>query len=105
MSTGIHVVLFSAASADDISRIGRVLVEERLAACVNVIPSIRSIYRWEGKLQEQSEAMGLAKTREERVEELVSRVRALHGYLVPEVLVLPVEGGNPVYLKWVAEST
>ena len=101
----VRIILFSAANAEEAARIGRTLVEERLAACVNVLPSIRSIYRWEGKVQDGPEAMGIVKTREERAAEAVERIRQLHGCLVPETLVLPVEGGNPVYLKWVAEST
>ena len=100
----MKVLLFTAASAEEVSRIGRTLVEEGLAACVNVLPSVRSVYRWEGKLHDEAEALGIAKVRDERAEPAVARIRALHAYQVPEVLLLEVSGGNPDYLSWVAGS-
>ena len=86
-------------------RIARALVEERLAACVNVLPGVRSIYRWKGAVEEASEVMLVAKTRAERAGLLAARVRALHPYELPEVVALPVTDGSRAYLRWViAES-
>jgi len=85
--------------------LARKLVEERLAACVNQVPGIRSVYRWEGKLEEDEEVLLLIKTTGERLEALMKRVPELHPYRVPEVLALPVAQGHPPYLAWLAEAT
>ncbi|MBI2201533.1 MAG: divalent-cation tolerance protein CutA [Armatimonadetes bacterium] len=98
------VVLVTGPSADEAERIGRALVEERLAACANLIPSISSAYWWKGKIEEASEALLVLKTRQDLVERLVTRVRALHSYTVPEVIALPILGGNPDYLQWIDDS-
>lgn len=103
-SEGTLVVLVTAASTSEAATIGRTLVEERLAACVSVVPAVRSLFRWEGRLQEADEALLVVKTRRERYEALEARVRALHSYSVPEVLALPVESGFSGYLTWVRES-
>lgn len=98
------VVLVTGPSADEAERIGRALVEERLAACANLIPSISSAYWWKGKIEKASEALLILKTRQDLVERLVTRVRALHSYTVPEVIALPILGGNPDYLQWIDDS-
>lgn len=98
------VVLVTGPSADEAERIGRALVEERLAACANLIPSISSAYWWKGKIEEATEALLILKTRQDLVERLVTRVRALHSYTVPEVIALPILGGNPDYLRWIDDS-
>lgn len=89
------------------SRIGRLLVEARLAACVNVIPVVKSIYRWQGKIEEENEATLLIKTRVALVPALTDAVKAAHPYAVPEVLVVPTLPGigNLEYLAWVASET
>jgi periplasmic divalent cation tolerance protein len=102
---GALVVLVTAPSAEEAARMARALVEERLAACGNVVPGLRSIYRWEGKVQEEAEALLLLKTTRRRFEALRARVRSLHPYEVPEVIALPVEAGHPAYLEWIAAST
>lgn len=99
------VVLVTGPSAEEAERIGRALVEERLAACANLIPSISSTYWWKGKVEEASEALLVMKTRQDLLERLTARVRALHSYTVPEVIALPILGGNPDYLKWIDDST
>jgi periplasmic divalent cation tolerance protein len=99
------VVFVTAASAEEAARIGRALVEERLAACANVVGPIRSIYRWEGAVEEASEHLMLVKARAADVDRIATRVRALHGYEVPEIIALPIRGGSPAYLAWLAEST
>jgi len=95
----------TAATADEAERIGRALVEERLAACVNVLPGAVSLYRWEGAVQRDEEAVFLAKTRRALVDRITERVGELHSYDVPALLVLPLDGGSPAYLAWLAEQT
>ena len=104
MAHTVVVLLVTAPSADVAAAIARTLVEEGLAACGNVVPGIRSIYRWEGKVQEDAEALLVLKTERGRVEEIKARLPALHPYEVPELLVLPVEDGLPGYLEWVSAS-
>jgi periplasmic divalent cation tolerance protein len=99
------VVLVTAPSPDQAAEIARALVEERLAACGNVVPAIRSIYRWEGKVHEEAEALLVLKTTRGRFEALRDRVLALHPYDVPEVIALPVEAGNAAYLAWIAAES
>jgi periplasmic divalent cation tolerance protein len=85
--------------------LGRTLVEERLAACVNVLPGLRSIYEFEGKLCDESEALCLVKTRRALYPALRDRVSALHPYRVPEIVALPIALGNEPYLSWLAGNT
>lgn len=82
----------------------RQLVDERLAACVNLLPPMISVYRWQGEVQQDAERQLVIKTHRGRVQELIARLQALHPYDVPECLVLPVEGGGAAYLAWIAES-
>jgi periplasmic divalent cation tolerance protein len=99
------VVLVTARDADEAGRLGRALVEERLAACVNVVGPIRSIYRWQGTVEEASEHLLVVKARASDLPALDARVRALHSYDVPEVLALPVTGGSAAFLAWLDEAT
>ena len=85
--------------------IGRALVEERLAASVNVIPGLGSFYWWDGAVREAEEVLLLAKTREELVASLVDFVKSRHAYLCPCVLALPIGHGNPDYLDWISAET
>jgi periplasmic divalent cation tolerance protein len=103
--TDAVVVLVTTADADQAARVARALVCERLAACVNVVGPIRSIYRWEGAVEEATEHLLVVKARRADAAALEARVRALHSYDVPEVLVLPVEGGSAAYLAWLDEAT
>ncbi len=105
VGAGALVVLVTVPSADKAAEIARALVEERLAACGNVVPQVRSIYRWEGAVQHEAEALLLLKTTRERFEALRARVLSLHPYQVPEVIALPVEAGHGAYLEWIAGST
>jgi len=99
------VVLVTAGDAEEAARIGRTLVEERLAACASVVGPIRSVYRWRGAVEEAAEYLLLVKARAAELPALEARVRALHSYQVPEVLALPVAAGSAAYLAWLAEST
>lgn len=99
------VVLVTTPTPERAAEIARALVEERLAACGNVVPGLRSIYRWEGKVQDDAEALLVLKTTRGRFEALRERVLALHPYDVPEVIALPVEAGSAPYLAWLAAET
>lgn len=90
---------------DEALRIGRAAVTERLAASANLLGDTVSIYRWGGELHEKPEAALVLKTRAELAQALVARVRALHSYECPGILVLPVLAGNPAYLNWLAAET
>jgi len=100
-----RVVLTTAPNAEVGGLIARTLVEERLAACANVIPGVRSIYRWEGDIQDDPEVVLIVKTRADRCEALAARIKDLHPYDVPEVLVLPAVGGSASYLAWISTET
>ena len=83
----------------------RSLVDERLAACVNLLAPMESVYRWEGNIEQETERQVVIKTSRDRVSLLWDRIRELHPYDVPEFLVLPIVDGNDAYLRWVADST
>jgi periplasmic divalent cation tolerance protein len=100
-----RVVAFSTVGrAEDAERIARALVERRLAACVNVLPGVVSVYRWKGEVCRDGEVMLLIKTRAERLPALREALLALHPYELPELLALPIEYGHPPYLAWMDEG-
>ncbi|XP_054663665.1 protein CutA isoform X1 [Grus americana] len=84
--------------------LGRAMVEKRLAACVNILPHVTSIYTWKGKVEEDSEVLMMIKTRSSKIPALAEFVRSAHPYEVPELVALPVAQGNPPYLRWVGDS-
>ena len=87
------------------NKIAEALVAEKLVACVNLVESISSIYWWQGKVERDREALLVMKTRAGLVQQVITRVKQLHSYTVPEVVSLPIEEGNPDYLKWIGEVT
>ncbi len=95
----------TAASAEEAKAIGEALVQERLVACANILGPIASIYWWQGKVQQESESVLIAKTRSDLVERVIARVKALHSYTVPCVVSLAIEQGNPDFLRWIAAET
>ena len=97
----VRVAFITAPDLETATGIARALVEERLAACVNLLPGIRSVYRWEGAIEEDAEVLLVVKTRADRAGALADRVVELHPYDVPEVVMLPVVGGSSAYLDWV----
>ena len=99
------VVLVTVGSVADGDRLAQALVEERLAACVNRLPGIQSIYRCEGKLEQSVEELLLIKTRKALFPALEKRVRELHSYAVPEIIALPVVAGSVPYLQWLGDQT
>jgi periplasmic divalent cation tolerance protein len=101
----IAVVLVTCPRGPAAERIARTLVSERLAACANAVPGLTSTYRWEGKVCRDAEVLLIIKTRRRLLPGLIDRIKALHPYSVPEIIALPLVGGSPAYLGWVAEST
>ncbi len=101
-----HVVVFvTAPDLEGGKKIARALVEEEIAACVNVIEGITSIFMWKSKIEEEKECLLVIKTRLVRVGDVIDVVKSMHGYDVPEIIALPVVDGNPAYLKWIDEVT
>lgn len=86
------------------NRIGKALLKEKLAACVNIHP-IKSLYNWKGKVREENEAAMLIKTRAALVSKVIARIKELHSYEIPCILSLPIEKGNAEFLKWIDDST
>jgi len=101
---GPVVVLSAVGAPPDAERIARALVEERLAACVNVVPGVVSIYRWKGNVEQEPELMLVIKTIGEKVEALKARLLELHPYELAEVVVIPIVGGHGAYLEWIAQQ-
>jgi periplasmic divalent cation tolerance protein len=102
--TDTLVVLVTAPGAEQAARLARTLVEEKLAACGNVVPGVRSIYRWEGKVCDEQEALLVLKAPAKRFPELRDRILALHPYQVPEVVALRIEDGSEKYIDWIVQS-
>lgn len=103
--TDAIVVLVTAPSAEKAAEIARALVDDELAACVNVLPGMRSIYRWQGAVHDEPEVLMLVKSVRERFAAIRERVLALHPYEVPEVIALPVDSGSEPYLDWLAAGS
>jgi periplasmic divalent cation tolerance protein len=104
--TSDYVIALTTLPADaDAAEFGRTLVDERLAACVNLLPVMESVYRWEGKIEFDAERQLVIKTSRDRVADLWDRVRELHPYEVPEFVVIPIVDGNEAYLRWIGVST
>jgi periplasmic divalent cation tolerance protein len=102
--TGIVSVYATFADEEEARRIGRMVVEEGLAACVNVLGTCHSIYRWQGAVEEADEVAAIFKTAAARAEALVERVGELHSYSVPAAIIWPIEGGLEAYRDWVLDS-
>lgn len=101
----VLLVLTNLADAGSADRLARALVEQRLAACVNMLPAVRSIYRWNDAVEEAAEVTLLIKTTAARYAELEQAILALHPYELPEVIAVPVSAGLPGYLGWIANET
>ncbi|MGO9056180.1 MAG: divalent-cation tolerance protein CutA [Candidatus Binataceae bacterium] len=100
-----RVVFVTAPDEDRAVKLGRALVEERLAACANLVGPIRSIYRWKDKIEDAAEHLLIIKTRASLYSALEKRVKELHPYEVPEIIAINIESGLPQYLSWIHEST
>lgn len=99
------LVYVTAADEDEARRIGRELVESRLAACVNIIGGMKSMYWWDGAVRDDNEAVLIAKTTEALVPELIEKIKKLHSYDCPCIVSLPILDGNPDFLKWIEDET
>jgi periplasmic divalent cation tolerance protein len=99
------VVFVTTKDREEAMSIAEVLVSERLAACANVLEPVVSVYTWKGKLERSAEALMIIKTHADVFPLLVERVKELHSYDVPEIIGIPITGGNPAYLKWIDEAT
>ena len=97
-------VYVTAGSREEAETIGRTLVGEEIAACANIFDGVRSVYRWQGAVHEDAEAVMIAKTTHAYLDTLIARVRELHSYDCPCVVAIPVAAGNPDYLQWIADS-
>lgn len=99
------VVFITAASRSEAEKIAEKLVETHLAACVNILPAIKSVFRWEGKVNQEEEILLIAKSEKACFEKLQKRVQEIHGYEVPEIIALPIIAGLPEYLNWITAET
>ena len=99
----VRIALTTTGSLEEGRRLARLLVERRLAACVNLVPNLTSIYRWQGAVEEAAEVLLIMKTTKKQISALESAVRELHSYEVPEFLVLDVQSGSQPYLNWLLE--
>ena len=98
------VVLITASSGEEAARLADMLVGSHLAGCVQILPQIESVYRWQGRIERQAEVLLIAKTVRGRFEELKREVKGLHSYETPEIVALPITGGSGNYLEWLSES-
>ena len=104
MAEDSRLILSTFPDADTARRIARILVEEKLAACVNLVPQIESIYRWKGAIETASEVLALIKSTIGKYQMLENRIRELHPYEVPEIVCLHIETGSLDYLRWIEQS-
>jgi len=100
----VNFVYMTAGSREEARKIGQELVVAKLAACVNILENMNSIYMWQGKVQNDAEIVLIAKTTEERIPQLTEKVKSLHSYDCPCIVSIPVAGGNPAFLDWIAEE-
>jgi periplasmic divalent cation tolerance protein len=102
---GFVIIFCTASSEQEAASIGRTVVEEGLAACANIVPQVRSIYRWRGEIWDEGETLIIIKSREELFEQIRSRIRELHSYEVPEITAIRLDKGDAAYLQWIEAVT
>ncbi len=100
----LNLIYMTAGSREEARKIGKELVISRLAACVNIWDNMNSFYMWQGKVQDDTEVVMIAKTAENRVPALVEKVKSLHSYECPCIVSIPISGGNQTFLDWIAEE-
>ena len=101
----VSIIYSTTSSVEEARKIARIIVEEKLAACVNIIPKIESIYRWQGKIEEDNESILLAKTIDKNVDQVIQRIKENHSYDVPDIVAIPITHGFKEYLDWVEVET
>ena len=105
MPEPVHIVIFITASdSEEAHKIAKVLLNQRQAACVNIVPNISSFFWWQGKLDSAQETLLIIKTKASQLDETVSLVKEIHSYDVPEIIALPIVGGNQDYLEWISNE-
>ena len=100
----VNFIYMTAGSRDEATKIGKKLITSKLAACVNILDNMHSIYLWEGKVQDDTEVVMIAKTTEDRIPELIEKVRSMHSYECPCIVSLPISDGHRPFLDWIAEE-
>ena len=100
----VRLIYMTAGNKEEARNVGKALVESKLAACVNIIDGMNSMYMWDGELQDDREVVLIAKTTENRVEDLIDKVKSIHSYDCPCILSIPVEAGNPDFMNWISEE-
>jgi periplasmic divalent cation tolerance protein len=103
--SGYVVVFITTSGYEEARKVAGALVAQRKAACVNIVPKVNSIFRWKGKLENAEESLLVVKTRAKLFQDVVSTVKGIHSYEVPEIIAVPIIDGNPDYLKWINEET
>ena len=101
----VSIIYSTTGSVEEARKIARILVEEKNVACVNIIPKIESIYRWQGNIEEDNECALLAKTTDKNIDKTVQRIKELHSYDVPDIVAIPITHGFQEYLNWVEDET
>ena len=101
----LNLVYITTKDKEEARKIGKELVESRLAACVNIVENMNSIYWWEGKIQDETEAVLMAKTKESLVPELIKRVKSMHSYSCPCIVALPIQDGYKPFIDWIQKET
>ena len=104
MSDDAIVVFMTAANGEEATRLAEMLVGAHLAACVQILPEMESVYRWQGKIERSSEVLLIAKTTREKFDDLEREVRALHSYDTPEIVAVPIVAGSAPYLEWLIKA-
>ncbi len=104
MSDDAIVVFMTAANGEEATRLAEMLVGAHLAACVQILPEVESVYRWQRKIERQSEVLLIAKTTREKFDDLEREVRALHSYDTPEIVAVPIVAGSAPYLEWLIKA-
>lgn len=99
------IVFITASDEDEAAKIAKALVEAKLAGCVNIIRDIRSIYSWQGKIEDEKEVLMVAKTQKTLFDSLMKKVKESHSYTVPEIIAIPIVEGSEDYLRWLKEVT
>ena len=101
----VSIIYSTTSDVEEAKKIARILVEEKLVACVNIIPKIESIYRWQGKIEEDDECVLLAKTADKNIDKTIQKIKKLHSYDVPDIVAIPITHGFKEYLDWVKDET
>lgn len=105
MTEDAVVIFVTASTIDEARKIGKTLVEERLIACVNILPQVESLFYWQEKICNEKEALMIIKTKKPLIDDIIKRVKSIHSYSVPEIIALPIISGSEDYIKWVKDAT